>query len=204
MKHPGGDEVDVSRETLTRLQTLGECLLLWNRRINLIARSDEADVWRRHFEDSAQLAPLISPSTRIAVDMGSGAGFPGLVLAIISGIHFHLIESDQRKAAFLREASRLTNAPTKIHATRVQDVKLPPVRLVTARALAPLSSLLSLAAPLLAADGECLFLKGRNADAELTDASRTWQVQVRKTASVTDPNSCILRIGNINRVGPTP
>lgn len=191
---------DGSREKLNRFCSL---LLRWNRTINLISRTDEAHLWDRHIMDSLQLAPLVNPQTARAIDFGSGAGFPGLVLALATDTPFDLIESDQRKAAFLREAVRITDAPAVVHVARIGAVKFPPAQLITARALAPLPRLLELAAPLLAPAGQCLFLKGAGVRAELTDAAPKWHMHVEQIPSQTAPNACILRIRNLSRVTVT-
>nr|WP_283949520.1 16S rRNA (guanine(527)-N(7))-methyltransferase RsmG [Limobrevibacterium gyesilva] len=176
-------------------------LLRWNRTINLISRKDEGVVWDRHIADALALLPLLPPDFSHAIDLGSGGGLPGLVLAIASGRPFHLVESDQRKAAFLREAVRAADAPATVHASRIEMVRLPPAPVVTARALAPLATLLDLAAPLLAPGGFCLFPKGRSASDELTQAAAQWHMHVDRMASPTDPAASILRISEISRVG---
>ena len=192
----------VSRETAERLDCYVAALLRWNRTINLVSRRDESDIWERHVADCLQLAKLIPHGTTHAIDLGSGAGLPGLVLAIATGIPFHLIEADQRKAAFLREAGRLTAAPITVHAGRIERLRLPSAPLVTARACAPLATLLAWAAPLLAADGICLFPKGRTADSELTSAALQWHMRVETLRSRTDADSRIFRISDISRFGP--
>jgi 16S rRNA (guanine527-N7)-methyltransferase len=193
---------DVPRETSEALQAFASVLLRWNRTVNLIAAGDEPSLWQRHVADSLQLAPLIRPLPDRAIDLGSGAGFPGLVLALTTGIPFDLIEADQRKAVFLREAARITGAPVSVHPSRIETTDLPPAPLITARALAPLPKLLVLAAPLLAPGGTCLFLKGSNVEAELTAAAAQWHMQVQCFPSQTAPNACILRISNLQRVLP--
>ncbi len=190
------------------LDTFAALLLRWNRTVNLIARRDEPALWPRHIEDSLQLVPLIPPGTPRAIDLGSGGGFPGLVLAIATGIAFDLIESDQRKAAFLREAARATGAPATVHASRIEATGVPPAPLVTARALAPLAELLALAAPKLAPGGVCLFLKGANVASELTAAASQWHMRIDQLPSRTNPAGSILRISEIARAdrprGPRP
>ncbi len=186
---------EVARETLASFAAL---LLRWNRTVNLIARKDEAALWDRHIADSLQLAPLMIPRPDRAIDLGSGGGFPGLILAIATGVPFDLIEADKRKAAFLREAVRVTGAQVRVHATRIEAARIPPAPLITARALAPLPKLLALAAPLLAPDGICLFLKGGNAQAELTQASAQWHMQVQRVPSRTAPDACNFRINHHN------
>jgi len=195
--------LQVSRETQEVLHHFASLLLRWNRTINLISRSDEQHVWTRHIDDSLQLIPLMKPLPSRAIDLGTGAGFPGLVLALATGVHFDLIEADQRKCAFLREAARVTGAPVQIHPVRIETATLPPAPLVCARALAPIPRLLEMAAPLLTAGGQCLFLKGANAGAELTHAGAEWQMQVDRIGSRTDPRAFILRICNPTRVLPS-
>ena len=193
---------DVSRETEERLQTFCALLLTWNTRINLIARGDEPNLRRRHVEDSLALIPVLPATPSHAIDLGSGGGFPGIVLAIATNIPFHLVESDQRKAAFLREAARATAAPVTVHATRIEAAKPPPAPLITARALAPLPLLLTWATPHLAPGGVCVFPKGRTVDDELTLARQQWQMRIERWPSPLDPTSTILRISEIARVGP--
>ena len=194
---------EVSRETRGALDRFADLLLRWNRTVNLISRSDEPQLWTRHIDDSLQLLPLMQPLPSRAIDLGSGAGFPGLVLALASGVHFDLIEADQRKCAFLREAARVTGAPVRIHPVRIETATLSPASLISARALAPLTGLLQLAAPLLAAGGRCLFMKGANTGMELTHAGAEWQMQVERIPSRTDPEACVLRISNPARVLPS-
>lgn len=194
--------LDVSRETRNSLNQFSALLLRWNRTINLIARADEPDLWQRHIADSLQLIPLIPHETARAIDLGTGGGFPGLVLAIATRIPFDLIESDQRKAAFLREAIRATGATATVYPRRAEAITLPPAPLITSRALAPLPRLLDLAEPLLMANGICLFLKGGNVDSELTAAAAEWHMHVSRVPSQTAPDACILRIGDIARVLP--
>jgi len=142
----------------------------------------------------------MDPRPARAIDLGSGAGFPGVILALATDIPFDLIEVDQRKAAFLREAVRITNAPATIHSARIEAVELPPAQLITARALAPLPRLLELAMPLLAPAGQCLFLKGAGVRTELTNATSKWHMHMEQIPSRTAPNACILRIRNLSRV----
>jgi 16S rRNA (guanine527-N7)-methyltransferase len=189
----------VSRETRERLNTYAELLRKWQRSINLFGPRTLDDLWNRHFTDSAQLLPLIPPSARVLVDFGSGAGFPGLVLAILGVSQVHLIESDQRKATFLREVARATGTPVTVHAKRIEQVASFPADVVSARALAPLGDLLGFAAPFLHPDSLCLFPKGQMAEDELTAASRTWNINVDRIQSVTDPSATILRLSQVSR-----
>jgi 16S rRNA (guanine527-N7)-methyltransferase len=183
-----------------KLQKFCELLLRWNRSVNLVSRADEAVLWDRHVADSLQLVPLIPSGIDRAIDLGSGAGFPGLILAIETGLHFDLIEADHRKAAFLREAARITEAPAHVHASRIEATNLPPAPLITARALAPLPKLLALAAPLLTPDGCCLFLKGANANLELTATAAEWHMRVMSVPSQTAADGVVLRLSEIVRV----
>jgi 16S rRNA (guanine527-N7)-methyltransferase len=189
----------VSRETRERLNTYADLLRKWQRSINLVGPRTIDDLWNRHFTDSAQLLPLIPPSARVLVDFGSGAGFPGLVLAILGVAEVHLIESDQRKATFLREVARATGTPVTVHAKRIEQVAPFPADVVSARALAPLGDLLGFAAPFLHPDSLCLFPKGQMAEDELTAASRIWNINVDRIQSVTDPSATILRISQVSR-----
>ncbi len=155
-----------------RLREYAALLATWTRRINLVSANDRPHIWGRHVQDSLRLLPLIPPGIDRAIDLGSGAGLPGLVVAIATGLHVHLVESDRRKAAFLAEASRRTCARTTVHACRIEALDLPPAPLVMARALAPLPELLRLALPCLAPGGTLLFPKGEKAGQEI-DAART-------------------------------
>ena len=193
---------EVPRETLLALERLSSLLIRWNRTVNLISPGDESQLWDRHIADSLQLVPLVDPFPDRAIDLGSGGGFPGLILALATGVPFDLIEANQRKAAFLREAIRITGAPARVHAVRIESSGLTPAPLITARALAPLPKLLDLVAPLLASDGHCLFLKGANVQAELTHAAAQWHMQVERLPSRTAPGASILRVSNLSRVIP--
>jgi 16S rRNA (guanine527-N7)-methyltransferase len=189
----------VSRETEARLTAYVTVLLDWNRRINLVSRTDVPHLWARHIEDSLQLIPLFPPDLDRAIDLGSGAGFPGLVIAVATGIHVDLVESDQRKAAFLREAARATGAPVAIHAVRAEDAAIPPASLVTARALAPLRKLLGIAHLFIAPGGVALFPKGASGERELTEARAEWNMRVERFPSRTHPDGAILKLSEVER-----
>jgi 16S rRNA (guanine527-N7)-methyltransferase len=182
-----------------RLNVFAGLLLAWNRRINLIGRADEPHLWVRHIEDSLQLIPFMPPNLDRAIDLGSGAGFPGLVIAIATGIPFDLVESDQRKAAFLREAARTTAVPATIHATRIEVATAPPAGLVMARALAPLGQLLGLAHRFMAPGGVALFPKGATTEQELTAARAQWNMRVERFPSRTHPDGAILKLSEVER-----
>ncbi len=189
----------VSRETMQRLTVFAELLGRWNTRINLVGRSEISNLWPRHIADALQLSVLIPRGTARAIDLGSGAGFPGLVLAIATDLPFDLIEADHRKAAFLREAARVTKAPVTVHAARIEAVNLPPAPLVTARALAPLSALLEYSHRLISPGGVALFPKGLGADRELTEAEVTWNMRVERFRSQTDMEGTIFKLSEVVR-----
>jgi 16S rRNA (guanine527-N7)-methyltransferase len=199
VKHRDLAHAGVSRETVERLTAFVDLLLAWNRRINLVSRADVANLWPRHIEDAMQLIPLIPLGVGRAIDLGSGAGLPGLVLSIVAGMPFDLLEADHRKAAFLREAARISGAPATIHAVRIEDAKIPPAKLVTARALAPLCQLLPLAHRFIAPGGVALFPKGAAVEQELTDARAEWNMQVERFPSRTHPDGTILKLSEVER-----
>jgi len=196
---------NVSRETLARLEAFAALLAKWQKAVNLVSGRDIGDLWKRHILDSAQLLPLLPPPPkgrdRVIADLGSGAGFPGLVLAILGAGEVHLFESDARKCAFLTEAARLTHTPARVHNLRIEDIPkaLPGFRadVVTARALAPLPKLIEYAAPLIEKGGVCLFLKGENVASELTAAGKLSNMQVEQLPSRTSRSGVILRIGGL-------
>jgi 16S rRNA (guanine527-N7)-methyltransferase len=197
----------VSRETLAKLETYATLLRSWQKAINLVGPGTVSDLWRRHMLDSAQLLqylpPEPGPQTRIIADLGSGAGFPGLVLAIFGAGRVHLIESDRRKCAFLAEVARVTGTEVAIHSARAEEIArdLPFGRadVVTARALAALTKLLALAVPILKPGGVCLFLKGEYVDEELTAATKEWNMRVERWPSTTAESGVVLRVGGISR-----
>ena len=205
MKQPppiSAADLGVSRETESRLQDYVALLLRWNARINLVAESTLDAVWQRHILDSLQLLPLLPQGAGSLTDLGSGAGFPGLVLAAASGRETHLVESDRRKCAFLQEAARtlgLTRA--HIHPQRIESAAPPPAAIVTARALAPLPRLLEYAFTKLAPGGIALLPKGRTVDEELTAAAARWTMRVERFPSRTDSAASILRLSEIRPAG---
>lgn len=178
-----------------------DLLRKWNATINLVSAADLAVLWPRHIEDSLQLGSIAGPLPPRAIDLGSGAGFPGLILSIAFGIEVDLIEQDQRKAAFLREAVMVTGAPARVHAKKIELANVSPAPLVVSRALAPLPVLLRLAKPLLTGDGYCLFPKTRAAETEITEAERHWSMRIDRIPSLTDPKGVILRISDLRWTG---
>jgi 16S rRNA (guanine527-N7)-methyltransferase len=190
----------ISRETAQKLETYEALLRQWQRTINLVAPSTLDHIWSRHFADSAQLKSLAPPDAKRWLDLGSGAGFPGLVLAIMlmdrPGARVTLVESDTRKAAFLREVARRVGATVDIQPERIEKVatqtKLGPVDVITARALAPLPRLLDLAAPAFSPHTVGLFLKGRDAEAEVDAAKDQWAFDSALEPSLSDAGGRIV------------
>lgn len=189
----------VSRETLGRLQRYADLLRKWNRRINLVGHGTVGDLWRRHMLDSAQLFPFVREPAAPLVDLGSGAGFPGLVLAAMGAADVHLIESDRRKCVFLGEAARVLRAPVTIHAERIEDARPFVAATIVSRALASLPELLDLATNFVNEHSILLFLKGRGVDQELTRARKEWNMRVDQIPSRTDSEGTILRLEAISR-----
>lgn len=196
---------DVSRETLDRLKLLESELRRWQAIKNLVGSGTLDDIWTRHIVDSVQLLDA-APEAQIWLDLGSGAGFPGLVIAIVGqerGLSVDLVESNSRKCAFLRHVSRLTGAKANIHEARLEAV-IPQfvgrAQVVSARALAPLAKLLEWTEPLLKTGTTGLFPKGRDVDAELTEAARSWKFNAEILPSQTDSDARILRITSIERM----
>jgi 16S rRNA (guanine527-N7)-methyltransferase len=197
--------VDVSRETWDRIDVFVALLLKWQKVINLVAPSSLPQLWTRHVADSLQLLPLAEGSRRW-VDLGSGGGFPGVVIAIAltgrEGAHVDLIESDSRKCAFMREAIRETGAPARVHCARIEAALedwVEPVDVVSSRALAPLPLLLDYAYPLLKKGARGLFLKGQDVEAELTAASKSWNIQAELKPSLTEPRARLVIVERLDQ-----
>lgn len=195
----------VSRETEARLDRFVEVLLKWQGTTQLIAASSVPKLWTRHIADSLQLIDL-APKARVWADMGSGAGFPGLVIACAladqPGVQVHLIESNSRKAAFLREAVAATAAPARVHGVRMEkfvESGEGGIEVVTARAVSPLDLLLAQCFPLLRAGAVGLFPKGQDVGAELTKASKSWRIAADLVPSRTDPRARIVVVGALER-----
>jgi 16S rRNA (guanine527-N7)-methyltransferase len=192
----------VSRETAERLDRFVENFLKWQRVVQLVAPSTLNTLWTRHIADSLQLLPDFEDAKEV-VDVGSGGGFPGLVLSIASpDKKFHLVESDTRKASFLREAARIGNSTAEVYAERVESAAKrisTAIHMVTARAFAPLPKLLELAEPLFQTGARGVFLKSQDIDDELTTAAKSWNVNYRLRNSLTDPRGRILLIDKVER-----
>ena len=184
----------VSRETLERLRAYVDLLSAWNRRINLVGSNTIGDVWRRHILDSAQLMPMLPDGTRVVVDIGSGAGLPGLILAILGVSDVHLVESDQRKAAFLREAQRVTATPVKIHAQRVEQLAPIAADVIVARAVASVDNILLMVDKFRKPNTICLFLKGKGIEGELIHLPPALKMKAQILPSRSDPTGRILRL----------
>jgi 16S rRNA (guanine527-N7)-methyltransferase len=195
----------VSRETFDRLVAFEAMFQKWNRSINLVAQSTAGDVWQRHILDSAQLG-RIEPEAKRWVDLGSGGGFPGLVMAFLlaerDGASMDLVESNRKKASFLQAVVGQFNLPARVVARRIDDshalVSAP--QMVTARALAPLSTLLDLSAPWLTSGARGLFHKGRDYRAEVQESVHRWSFDLVEHPSVTNPHGVILELSNLRPV----
>jgi 16S rRNA (guanine527-N7)-methyltransferase len=194
----------VSRESLTLLEILVQVLQTWQARINLIAPSTVGEIWQRHILDSAQLLPLLPAKLEAIADLGSGGGFPSLVLAAIQPAKVHMFEANSKKAAFLQEALRQMKVQGQVHRVRLEQRIAPPatpfVQLVTARAFAPLDELLGYAEPYFKAGATGLFHKGQDVDAELTQAAKSWKISALKHSSLTDSQAVILEVKEIAHV----
>jgi len=185
--------LDVSRETVEKFEIYKRLLLKWQKAINLVSETTLEELDTRHFLDSTQLIKYIPNKNIVLADMGSGAGFPGMVLALLGVREVHLIESDVRKATFVREVSRETSTKVFVHDDRVEDVTIEKVDLVTARALATLSDLLRLSSRL-APGARCLFLKGEKTEEELEKARKRFSFKAELHQSLTDETGKIVDI----------
>lgn len=194
----------VSRETFLKLETFEDLLRKWNARINLTAASTLENVWERHILDSAQLLAMAPAATRWA-DLGSGGGFPGLVLAFLlaekPGAEIHLIESNRKKASFLQSVVGRFDLPARVHARRAEECHaLVAPEIVTARAVAPLSALLALAAPWLLAGATGLFHKGRDYRTEVAESAHRWAFDLLERQSMIDPHGVVLEVSKLRMV----
>lgn len=197
-------DLDVSRETAARLDAYAALLKKWNPAINLVSRASLAQLWTRHFLDSAQLLSLAPEGARHWADLGAGGGFPGLVIAVLAAettptLRVTLVESDQRKAAFLNTAIRELGLDAEVCAARSESLPSRQADVVSARAVAPLADLLSHAERHLAPGGTALFPKGAGHGAEIAAALERWRFSVQKHPSRTDPEAVIFSIGDIAR-----
>jgi len=185
----------VSRETLARLKAYADLLTDWNTRHNLVAKSTLPDLWHRHIWDSAQLAPLLPPDAKTLADLGSGAGFPGLVLAAMRpDIAVTLHEATTKKCAFLQTAAERMGLTISIENARMEELPHMVHDVVTARACAPLPLLLKYAHSFVGPNSVCLFLKGQNVGPELTEATKYWKMEVSQVPSQTYPSAAIVTV----------
>ena len=194
----------VSRETGDRLTVLHDLLQRWNSRINLVAKGDRGRLWHRHIADSAQLWALAPGNARTWLDIGSGAGFPGLVIAAMAAEHargptVHLVESNARKGAFLSAAAREMGLHPRIHLGHSADMIPFQAQVISARALAPLTRLLELARPFSGNGMICLFPKGARLESELTEARKDWHIQAEIIPSLTNASSSVLIVEKFAR-----
>ncbi len=194
--------IDVSRETLEKLERFADLLVKWNAKINLVSPATLPDLWERHILDSAQLVPFIPDGARNLVDIGTGGGFPGLIIGIIAqdthpALHVTMIESDIRKCAFLQTTSAQLGLKTTVSAKRIEAVDPLGADVLTSRALAAGPQLLAYAHRHLAADGKALLLKGTNAQAEIDEALATWSFDLQKRQSETSADAVVLDISNL-------
>lgn len=214
--NPGefGQMFDVSRETVERFEIYADLLVRWQKTINLVAPKTLDDVWHRHFADSAQLWSFIPSNAKSLVDVGSGGGFPGLVLAILAiekrslnaelgPLHVTLVESDTRKAAFLRDVARQTSIAVDIMSTRIESItksgNVVSTDVITSRALAPLSRLFDLVVPLFEPETVALFPKGRNVGQEVEVARSAWTFDFQLEPSITEVDARIAVIHHLKR-----
>ena len=194
-------DLRVSPETLQRLEAYAALLQTWNKTTNLVGPATLPDLWFRHMLDSAQLFAFTQDAPSL-VDLGSGAGFPGLVLAILGQRDVHLVESDQKKAAFLREAARVAGVKPTIHAARIEALDSLPKALICARALAPIERLLALSAKIAGRETKFVFLKGQNVEAELTEAHKIWRMEVESHVSRTDSTGRVVILREVSPHDP--
>ncbi|MCC3861837.1 16S rRNA (guanine(527)-N(7))-methyltransferase RsmG [Pseudemcibacter aquimaris] len=193
-------KTDVSRETLEKFITYAEMLDKWQKSINLVSNTTLSDKWLRHFYDSAQLMEMIEPDeNRKILDLGSGAGFPGLVISLMGAGEVHLVEGVGKKCSFMKQVVRATGMNAIVHNERIEQMDPFTVDLITSRACADLEKLLDLTSAFIGEKTQCLFLKGEKADQEISDAQKKWQFDVKKTASKSEESGIILELSNIKR-----
>ncbi len=196
---------NVSRETLARLKLFAAMLTDWNARQNLVSRASLEHVWLRHFWDSAQLAQFVPIEARSLVDLGSGAGFPGLVLAELlrsRSVHIVLYESTEKKRTFLGAVAKRLDLAVEIRGQRIEEAQPQSFDVITARACAPLTGLLGYAQPFWGSASVGLFLKGQNVGDELTEAHKYWRMSIQKHPSRSSLTGVVLEIRGLSRVAP--
>ena len=192
----------VSRETIEKLEIYISLLQQWNKKINLVSQQGMDQVWKRHVYDSFQLIRYLDSSVKSIADLGSGGGFPGLILALSTDIPVILIESDKRKtiSIFLREVLRQTKTQATVLCQRIENVNAISVDVVTARALTSLTQLLEFSKNILNKNGYCLFLKGRSVNLEIEEAQKNWKINYKTFSSQTNADGVIVKINQFERV----
>lgn len=190
----------VSRETIEKLEIYISLLQQWNKKINLVSQQGMDQVWKRHVYDSFQLIRYLDSSVKSIADLGSGGGFPGLILALSTDIPVILIESDMRKTIFLREVLRQTKTQATVLCQRIENVNAISVDVVTARALTSLTQLLEFSKNILNKNGYCLFLKGRSVNLEIEEAQKNWKINYKTFSSQTNADGVIVKINQFERV----
>ena len=196
---------NVSRETISCLSLYESLLKKWNKKTNLVSKNSLSDAWGRHFLDSAQLVKHCQPENKLWLDFGSGAGFPGLVLAIMGKKNIHLIEADQKKCVFLKEIAMLTDTNITIHNCRIENLSFINVDLITCRALAPLNKLVDYVETFVSKSSDkkqtfpkLLFLKGKNYKNELLQLRKNRNIDFKEYPSITDKDGKILYINKVD------
>lgn len=190
----------VSRETIEKLEIYISLLQQWNKKINLVSQQGMDQVWKRHVYDSFQLIRYLDSSVKSIADLGSGGGFPGLILALSTDIPVILIESDKRKTIFLREVLRKTKTQATVLCQRIENVNAISADVVTARALTSLTQLLEFSKNILNKNGYCLFLKGRSVNLEIEEAQKNWKINYKTFSSQTNADGVIVKINQFERV----
>lgn len=197
-------DIDVSRETSDKLKIYGDLLVKWQKAKNLVSGNTIDDIWRRHFLDSAQLIPLLrdvfGKKQLSLLDIGSGAGFPGLVLSTMNVATAHMVESVGRKCVFMRQVVRETGADAEIHNVRIEEIDPFSVDIITSRACARILQLINWSEPFLQYSPEIWLLKGELADEELTEAQAYWKMDIDRFQSQSDPSGVILRLRGIEKI----
>ncbi len=194
--------IPVSRETYDKLSIYHDLLIKWQKRINLVSNESIDTAWHRHFLDSLQLIKYIPDLSSTMLDMGTGAGFPGMTLAIYGARDMHLIESDAKKITFLREVARLTDTRVTFHNTRIESIKNLTAKIILSRACSELKSLCKYAHLFVSHETTCLFHKGKNYSKEIEDASKIWSFAHTIFPSVTSDQGVILQLSNLREREP--
>ncbi len=192
-------ESNVSRETFSRFRIHLENLEKWQKKTNLVSRETIPDAWHRHILDSYQLTLIISDKTKKIIDIGSGAGFPGMILAYCGYSNVHLVESNKKKILFLKEIARINHAQVKIHHQKIQDFKSPNTDIIISRALSSLKNLFELSEPFTQKTTSCIFLKGQNYNQEINEANIDWSFDYHTAPSITSSQSHIIIATNIKK-----